>query len=286
MKRKFTAADFLLMAVLGLMTLIMLIPFWQIIVITFSSTYDYLLHPTHLWIYQPELTTMRSILLNPSVLRGLLVSLFVVVVGWALSMLLTVGGGYALSHKRLPGRNLLLTLLVISMYFSGGVITMYVQLRRLHILNTIWALFLPTACNTFYLMLVKNYIASLSPELEEAARIDGCNDFVILIRVMVPVCKPVLLTVSMFYIVGYWNDYFSGMMYVDSAELYPLALILRNVIISRTVQVSSAAGTASSTPTEQYSMAMILVSMLPIVVLYPWIQRYFTTGIMVGAVKE
>lgn len=274
------------MAVLGLMTLIMLIPFWQIIVITFSSTYDYLLHPTHLWIYQPELTTMRSILLNPSVLRGLLVSLFVVIVGWALSMLLTVGGGYALSHKRLPGRNLLLTLLVISMYFSGGVITMYVQLRRLHILNTIWALFLPTACNTFYLMLVKNYIASLSPELEEAARIDGCNDFVILIRVMVPVCKPVLLTVSMFYIVGYWNDYFSGMMYVDSAELYPLALILRNVIISRTVQVSSAAGTASSTPTEQYSMAMILVSMLPIIVLYPWIQRYFTTGIMVGAVKE
>ena len=201
-------------------------------------------------------------------------------------MLLTVAGGYALSHKRLPGRSLILTLLVISMYFSGGVITMYVLLRRLHLLNTLWAMFLPTACNTFYLMLVKNYITSLSPELEEAARIDGCNDIVILFRIIIPVCKPVLLTVSMFYIVGYWNDYFSAMMYVDSSELYPLSLILRNVIISRTTAISSLAGTAASSPTEQYSMALILVSMLPIIVLYPWIQRYFTTGIMVGALKE
>ena len=278
--------DVLLMAMLGLMTIIMVIPFWQIIVITFSNTRDYLLHPTHLWIYHPDFSVMGSILSNAGIYRGLGVSLFVVVVGWLLSMFLTVAGGYALSHKRLPGRGLLLSLLVISMYFSGGVITMYVLLRRLNILDTIWALFMPTACNTFYLMLVKNYITSLSPELEEAARIDGCNDIVILLRVIIPVCKPVLLTVSMFYIVGYWNDYFSAMMYVDSAKLYPLALILRNVIISRTMAISSSAGAASSSPTEQYSMAMILVSMLPIIVLYPWIQRYFTTGIMVGAVKE
>ena len=108
----------------------------------------------------------------------------------------------------------------------------------------------------------------------------------ILFRIIIPVCKPVLLTVSMFYIVGYWNDYFSAMMYVDSSELYPLSLILRNVIISRTTAISSLAGTAASSPTEQYSMALILVSMLPIIVLYPWIQRYFTTGIMVGALKE
>lgn len=286
MVRQRSKWDVLLMAVLGLMTIIMVIPLWQIIVITFSNTRDYLLHPTHLWIYHPDFSVMGSILSNAGIYRGLGVSLFVVVVGWLLSMFLTVAGGYALSHKRLPGRGLLLSLLVISMYFSGGVITMYVLLRRLNILDTIWALFVPTACNTFYLMLVKNYITALSPELEEAARIDGCNDIVILVRVIVPVCKPVLLTVSMFYIVGYWNDYFSAMMYVDSAKLYPLALILRNVIISRTMAISSSAGAASSSPTEQYSMAMILVSMLPIIVLYPWIQRYFTTGIMVGAVKE
>ena len=278
--------DAVLITFLCLMALIMVIPFWQIIVITFSKPRDYLLHSTHLWIYHWDASVMLGILKTPSIHRGLLVSLFVVIVGWLVSMLLTVAGGYALSHKRLPGRSLLLTLLVISMYFSGGIITMYVLLRRLHLLNTLWAMFLPAACNTFYLMLVKNYITSLSPELEEAARIDGCNDIVILVRIIIPVCKPVLLTVSMFYIVGYWNDYFSAMMYVDSSELYPLALILRNVIISRTTAISSLAGTAASSPTEQYSIALILVSMLPIIVLYPWIQRYFTTGIMVGALKE
>ncbi len=278
--------DAVLITFLCLMALIMVIPFWQIIVITFSQPRDYLLHPTHLWIYHLDTSVMTGILKTQSIHRGLFVSLFVVIVGWMVSMLLTVAGGYALSHKRLPGRSLILTLLVISMYFSGGVITMYVLLRRLHLLNTLWAMFLPTACNTFYLMLVKNYITSLSPELEEAARIDGCNDIVILFRIIIPVCKPVLLTVSMFYIVGYWNDYFSAMMYVDSSELYPLSLILRNVIISRTTAISSLAGTAASSPTEQYSMALILVSMLPIIVLYPWIQRYFTTGIMVGALKE
>ncbi len=278
--------DILLIALLGLMALVMVIPFWQIIVITFSSTRDYLLHPTHLWIHEPDASVMADILTTTSIHKGLLVSLFVVVVGWALSMLLTVSGGYALAHKRLPGRTLLLTLLVISMYFNGGIITMYVLLRRLNILNTIWALFLPMACNTFYLMLVKNYITSLSPELEEAARIDGCTDIGILFKVIIPVCKPVLLTVSMFYIVGYWNDYFAAMMYVDSPDLYPMSLILRNVIISRTMANSSLGGSGGSSPTEQFSMALILVSMLPILVLYPWIQRYFTTGIMVGALKE
>ena len=197
--------DAVLITFLCLMALIMVIPFWQIIVITFSQPRDYLLHPTHLWIYHLDTSVMTGILKTQSIHRGLFVSLFVVIVGWMVSMLLTVAGGY---------------------------------------------------------------------------------DIVILFRIIIPVCKPVLLTVSMFYIVGYWNDYFSAMMYVDSSELYPLSLILRNVIISRTTAISSLAGTAASSPTEQYSMALILVSMLPIIVLYPWIQRYFTTGIMVGALKE
>lgn len=286
MIEKRSGGYYLILFLLTVMTVIMAIPFWQIVVITFSKTRDYLQHPTHLWIYDPDVSVLKGILSSGSIHRGLLISVFTVLAGWVLSMFLTVSGGYALAHKRLPGRGLILTLLIISMYFSGGIITMYVLLRRIRILNTVWVLFLPSACNTFYLMLIKNYITSLSPELEEAARIDGCNDIGILLRVIIPVCKPVLLTVSMFYIVGYWNDYFSAMMYVESSELYPLSLILRNVIISRTMQISSLAGTASSSPTEQYSMALILVSMLPIVVMYPWIQKYFTTGIMVGALKE
>ncbi len=163
---------------------------------------------------------------------------------------------------------------------------MYVLLRRLDILNTYAALVLPYAVNTFYLMLVKNYMTSLSPEMEEAAKIDGCNDIQILVRIIIPLCKPVLLTVGMFYVVYYWNDYFSAMMYIDSNEMYPLSLILRNVVISREMAISSLAAAGGSNPTEQYTKAMILVSMLPVLALYPFIQRYFTSGIMVGALKD
>ena len=169
---------------------------------------------------------------------------------------------------------------------NGGIISMYVLLRRLDILNTYAALVLPYAVNTFYLMLVKNYMTSLSPEMEEAAKIDGCNDIQILVRIIIPLCKPVLLTVGMFYVVYYWNDYFSAMMYIDSNEMYPLSLILRNVVISREMAISSLAAAGGSNPTEQYTKAMILVSMLPVLALYPFIQRYFTSGIMVGALKD
>lgn len=286
MKRKMTVSNVIIVAFLLLMTALMLIPFWQIIVISLSDSRDYLLDPTHLTLHRPDFSIFQSIFTSGGILRGLLVSGGVVVMGWALSMVLTVSGGYALAHKKLPGRRFFLTMIIISMYFNGGVITMYVLLRKLGLLDTIFALFVPTACNTFHLLLVKNYMTALPAELEEAASIDGCNYIQTLIRVIIPVCKPVLLTVSMFYVVNYWNDYFSAMMYLEDQKLYPLALILRNVIISRTMTVSSLAGTGGNSPTEQYAMALIIVSMLPVIVMYPLIQKHFTAGIMMGAVKE
>lgn len=269
-----------------LMGVIMFIPFWQIIVITFSNTQDYLMDPTHLLLRNFDASVMLSIMKTASLQRGIFTSIGITAAGLLFSMLLTLAGAYPLAHKQLPGRKVILTMMIVTMYFNGGIISMYVLLRRLDILNTYAALVLPYAVNTFYLMLVKNYMTSLSPEMEEAAKIDGCNDIQILVRVIIPLCKPVLLTVGMFYVVYYWNDYFSAMMYIDSNEMYPLSLILRNVVISREMAISSLAATGGSNPTEQYTKAMILVSMLPVLVLYPFIQRYFTSGIMVGALKD
>ena len=269
-----------------LMGIIMFIPFWQIIVITFSGTQDYLLDPTHLILRNFDASVIVSIMKTASLQRGIFISNGITAVGMLFSMCLTLAGAYPLAHKQLPGRKVILTMMIVTMYFNGGIISMYVLLRRVDILNTYAALILPYAVNTFYLMLVKNYMTSLSPEMEEAAKIDGCNDIQILVRIIVPLCKPVLLTVGMFYVVYYWNDYFSAMMYIDSNEMYPLSLILRNVVISREMSINSLAATGGSSPTDQYTKAMILVSMLPVLVLYPFIQRYFTSGIMVGALKD
>lgn len=269
-----------------LVGLIMFIPFWQIIVITFSGPQDYLQDPAHLVLRNFDASVMVSIMRTASLQRGIFTSIGITAAGLLFSMFFTLAGAYPLAHKQLPGRKVILTMMIVTMYFNGGIISMYVLLRRLDILNTYAALVMPYAVNTFYLMLVKNYITSLSPEMEEAAKIDGCNDIQILIRVIMPLCKPVLLTVGMFYVVYYWNDYFSAMMYIDSNEMYPLSLILRNVVISREMAINSLAATGGSNPTEQYTKAMILVSMLPVLVLYPFIQRYFTSGIMVGALKD
>lgn len=269
-----------------LMGILMFIPFWQIIVITFSGTQDYLTDPTHLILRNFDAGVIGSIMKTASLQRGIFTSIGITAAGLLFSMFLTLAGAYPLAHKQLPGRKVVLTMMIVTMYFNGGIISMYVLLRRLDILNTYAALVLPYAVNTFYLMLVKNYMTSLSPEMEEAAKIDGCNDIQILVRIIAPLCKPVLLTVGMFYVVYYWNDYFSAMMYIDSNEMYPLSLILRNVVISREMAISSLAAAGGSNPTEQYTKAMILVSMLPVLALYPFIQRYFTSGIMVGALKD
>lgn len=285
MKERLTAGDILLTALLALLGLVMVIPFWQIVVIALSPTKDYLTDAYHLVLRSVDLQAFRVIFSSKSVLRGLLVSLFSVGCGTLVSMALTVSGGYVLAHKDLPGRGLFLTMMVATMYFSGGVISTYVVARNLGLIDTLLALILPYSVNTFYLMLVKNYITALSPELEEAAKIDGAGEALILVRIIAPVCKPVLLTVGMFYIVNYWNDFFSPTMFLYSNELSPLSLILRNVVISRSMQVSAISSSSAAQATEQYTMALILISILPVVFVYPWIQRYFTTGIMVGSVK-
>lgn len=285
MKEKIAVGDILLVLILALLALIMVIPFWQIVVIALSSTRDYLTDPYHLILRTIDLHAFATIFSSKSVLRGLAISLFTVGGGTLTSLFLTVAGGYVLSHKSLPGRSFFLTLMVLTMYFNGGIISTYVVVRNLGLVDTLFALILPYCVNTFYLILVKNYVTSLAPELEEAAKIDGCNEIRILWQIILPVCKPILMTIGMFYIVNYWNDFFSPTMFLYKNELSPLSLILRNVVISRSTQVSAISGTGAAQATEQYTMALILISILPILFVYPWIQRYFTTGIMVGSVK-
>ena len=194
-------------------------------------------------------------------------------------------GGYALSKDGLPGRNIIFRLFIFTMFFSGGLVPGYILVRGLHLDNTIWALTLPMAISTYNLILMKNYFTSINPSLEEAAKIDGYNDIQILLKIVLPMSKPVIAAISLFYAVTYWNDYFSAILYSSKEELIPFQIYLRNLIIVNAAANKVGISTGPSAY-EQFKMAVVIIGIVPIVLVYPFVQKYFTKGIILGAVKE
>ncbi|MDR1061283.1 MAG: carbohydrate ABC transporter permease [Clostridiales bacterium] len=286
MKDKFIWFDVLNTAVIALFVLAIFIPVWYIFVISTSTYSAYIADPYHmlptsftLQEYQRALMRTRELTLS------FWVTIKVTAVGTALSMLFTVIGGYALSKNKLPGRNLIFRLIIVTMFFGGGLAPTYILIRGLGMNNTIWALTLPGAIATYNLILMKNFFTTVNPSLEEAAKIDGYNDVQILLRVVLPMSKPMLAAISLFYAVGYWNDYFNAIIYSSSQNLIPFQMYLRNLII-----VNSAAGRAGVqtgiTAYEQFKMAVIIVGIVPVLAVYPFVQKHFTKGVVLGSVKE
>lgn len=171
------------------------------------------------------------------------------------------------------------------MFFSGGLAPSYILIRGLGMNDTIWALTIPVAVSTFNLILMKNYFTTINPSLEEAAKIDGYNDIQILFKVIFPISKPVLAAISLFYAVTYWNDYYLAILYSSSQNLFPFQMYLRNLIIVNVAAAKIGIQTGISAY-EQFKMAVVVLGIIPIVAVYPFIQKYFTKGVVLGSVKE
>ncbi|WP_027629102.1 carbohydrate ABC transporter permease [Ruminiclostridium cellobioparum] len=282
---KFGIADILIYLVLILFSLAILLPMWHIFVISTSSPDVYLRDTYHL---VPKSFSLDEYKRAFSSLGGIINSLFVSIkvtgLGTALSMLLTSMGAYVLSKKGLPGRNFLFKILVFTMFFSGGLVPFYVLVKNLHLDDTIFALTIPLAISTYNLIIMKNYFASLPESLEEAAKIDGYNDVQILFKIIIPVSKPVFAAVSLFYGVAYWNDYFMATLFISSNNMYPLQVVLRQMIIQNLVMAQVGVATVASNP-EQFKMACIIIGIIPVLIIYPFVQNSFSKGIMMGAVK-
>ncbi len=282
---KFGIADILIYLVLILFSLAILLPMWHILVISTSSPDVYLRDTYHL---VPKSFSLGEYKRAFSSLGGIINSLFVSIkvtgLGTALSMLLTSMGAYVLSKKGLPGRNFLFKILVFTMFFSGGLVPFYVLVKNLHLDDTIFALTIPLAISTYNLIIMKNYFASLPESLEEAAKIDGYNDVQILFKIIIPVSKPVFAAVSLFYGVAYWNDYFMATLFISSNNMYPLQVVLRQMIIQNLVMAQVGVATVASNP-EQFKMACIIIGIIPVLIIYPFVQNSFSKGIMMGAVK-
>lgn len=284
--KKVTLFDVVLAVILCVLALILLIPFWQMIVIAFSTTEAYVKSTYHLIPTSFKADVFAQLFSSSEITKGMFISLANVLCGWLVGLILCSMGAYALTKKKIIGRKIIFNVIIFTMFFNGGIIPMYIWLRKIHITDTIFCLFLPTLISTFYLLLLKNSFTTIPEEMEEAALIDGYNELQVLFKIIIPISKPVIAAVSLFLIVQYWNDYYNAMMFMNSPDLYPLGLILRNVIISKQTLLKTSVAAGTVLPSEQYNMALTIVAMVPILVLYPFVQKYFVAGVMIGAVKE
>ena len=205
-------------------------------------------------------------------------------------MICSVTGAYALSKRRMPGRNIFLTLILVTMFFNGGIVPNFLLIKDLGIYDTIWSMILPTMINAWYLIIMKNYFTGLPEALEESARIDGANDIKILFQIILPISMPIIATFTLFYGVDRWNEWWNAMMYINDTRKYPLQLLLRNLIVknfsSASMATAYAQDSADFVAKENIKMATAVVAIVPITLVYPFLQKYFAKGVMVGAIKS
>jgi putative aldouronate transport system permease protein len=236
-----------------------------------------------------SLDAYRLVLQNPMIAIGYRNTLFYVTAGTTLNMTLTCLGAYALSRQNVMFKKPILLLIVFTLFFNGGLIPRYLLVgQTLQMQDTVWALIVPTAINTFYLIILKTAFESVPASLEEAARIDGANDFTILFRIVLPLSLPALAVVILFYAVGQWNAYFDALIFIRSRDLYPLQLVLREILITSNVEsmtTSVSSGDAFQIG-QTIKYATIVVATVPILMIYPFLQKYFVKGALIGAIKE
>lgn len=288
MKKKITGMDITIYIILIVLALIIIFPFYNALIVSLVPQEDYVRNPFMFWPKRFDFSSYEFVLGSAKLKNGFLISGITTILGLLYSMFLTICTAYALSRKKFPGKGIILNMLIVTMYFSGGLIPFYILMRNLHLIDKIAVLILPGGLNIFYMLIMRNFMSTIPESITESAKIDGANELVILVRIILPLCLPVLATVGLFYIVDKWNDWFPGMLYIKSNFKQPLQTVLRSIIASANNLDVSAADLASNKPMYQdgVKMASVIVSMLPVMLIYPFVQRFFMKGVMLGAVKE
>ena len=288
MKRKrFEALDIVSFIVLTLMLMIVVVPFYSAFVTSLTSSASYARSPVQLFPYEFTLDSYRYVLKNASLLAGYSNTIFITVIGVALSMLVSLTTAYGLSYKDYPGKKLMFILVLIPMYFTGGLLPTYLLMKNLDMLNNPWGIILLCGVTPFNIIIIKNGIDQLPDELSEAARIDGAGEFYIFARVLVPLLAPVIATFSLFYAVDYWNEWFWSMLLLTKPDAKTLQIMLRSIVASSQDAASGSVAAAYDNVafSQGIKMAAVVVAMLPIMLVYPFLQKHFAKGMLVGAVK-
>ncbi|PUB27739.1 putative aldouronate transport system permease protein [Promicromonospora sp. AC04] len=271
--------------VLGGFALICVLPFLNVLGSSFATPGEL---ATRSFVVIPETFTLdayRYILSTSTIFRALGVSVFVTVVGTFVSLLLTSFMAYALSKRYLRGRRVINFLVVFTMLFSGGMIPTFIVVQNLGLIDSLWALILPVAINAFNFVIMRSFFQAIPDSLEEAARIDGCSDLGVFLRIVLPLSIASIATIGLFYAVGYWNTYQNAILYINDAEKWPIQVLLRQIVIVASGMNADASVVDVVPPAQSVKMAVIVVATLPMLIVYPFIQRYFVKGALIGSVK-
>jgi len=270
---------------LSLLVIACFYPFWHVICASFSKPSLFMSHSGIL--LKPvgfSLAAYRKVFENASIWNGYLNTIYYVVVGTALNIAMTVIGAYFLSRKNIPGKKIVMVFIMFTMYFSGGMIPAFLNIQSLGLYNTRGALIFPSAINTFNLIVMRTALMSIDDSMEESARLDGANHITILVRIMLPLTKATVAVLILYYGVSHWNSWFPAMIYLDDKSKEPLQLVLRQILIINDMSDMNI-GEDQELISETIKHATILVSTVPILCLYPFLQKYFTKGMMIGALK-
>ena len=270
---------------LTIFALACLIPFLNVIGTSFATTKEVLLRDFIIIPHTFSLSAYRYVFSTPTVTRAVGVSIFVTVVGTALSLMVTSLMAYGLSRTYLYGRRVLNFLVLFTMLFSGGMIPSFLVVSNLGLTNTLWALIIPSTVSAYNMIIMRNFFQGISPSLEEAAKIDGANHLQIFGRVMLPLSKASFATIGLFYAVTYWNTYRSAILYLTDTKKWPIQVLLRQIVLMSSGSDFDTGSVEVVPPSQSVRMAVIVVATLPILLVYPFIQRYFIHGAMLGSVK-
>lgn len=268
----------------GLMILLVIVMVYPMIFVFSASISSNAMVASGQVILWPKAVTWSSyerLVFNPDVWISYWNTIRFTVVQTALTLIATAAMAYPLAKRWLPGRRPILLMAAFTMLFSGGMIPTFLVVQKLGLLNSIWAIVLPTLISTWYLFIMRTFFEALPQELEDAAKIDGCGSFQVLIRIVLPLSMPVMVTIGLFTAVNQWNSFFDALIYLNDRKMYPLQIMLRNILVAGT----TVQGEGDSLNLETLKYAMIIIATLPILCVYPFIQKYFVQGTMIGGIK-
>jgi len=279
--------SFIAYIVSGLFALICVLPFIYVIVYSIIPYSEYLKSPFNLIPRNITFEAYKMAMGYKYLWTGYKNTIFISVAGTICSLILLVLTAYPLSKKDLTGQKFIMTLWIITMFFGGGMIPNYLLIRSLGLLNNLWSVILPGLLGAYNLILMINYIRGLPTSIEEAALIEGANEIQVLFRIILPLCLPIIATLGLFTVVGYWNSYFNAIIYLTKREMWPLQLVLREIVFESAANEMELQGVEERIIQPfTLKMASIIIATLPIMCVYPFLQKYFMTGLVLGGVKE
>lgn len=270
--------------VLTLLGLVALFPVFYVLVVSLTPYIELVRNGG--FVVFPKVVTFQAyaeLLQDTKIMRALANSAYVTIVSTAIGVALSMMLAYGLSSRSMPGRNAILLLLLITMMFQGGMIPQYMLVKSLGLLNSYWALIFSGTVSVFNVLVMKSFIENLPQNLEEAALIDGSTEIGYLFKIVLPLSMPIIATISLFYAVSHWNSFFEAILYISDTSKHPLQAVLRSML--NTPDPSEMGGMTIVVPTESVKMAAVIISIIPVLVIYPFLQNYFTKGVLLGSVK-